>query len=88
MEISLNQKSFIVFHKRENFSLAFAVNAMLNLSITMEILPVITNRVLLQTKHKETDKTLSQCFLEELNAAGKISSESELKQLKTILNAL
>ena len=32
MEISLHQKSFIVFHQRENFSLAFAVNAMQNLS--------------------------------------------------------
>ena len=35
VEISLNQKSFIVFHQRENFSLAFALKAMLNLSIVL-----------------------------------------------------
>ena len=39
MEISLNQKSFVVFHQREKISpagvcrLPFAVNAMLNVSL-------------------------------------------------------
>ena len=42
------------------------------------------HRFLLQKKHKATDKTLEQCFLKELKATYKTSSESELKQQKAI----
>ena len=72
MEISLNQKSFIVFHQRENFSLSFAVcrkrdaKSLSIISSDPRILPIPPSRkILLNIRFSKTalNCTKSLAFL-------------------------